>query len=779
MNIPIDDARYLSSLAVKEGTSFLSIKKCRDNYNTNPKCKKFINALKEMDQEYEGFYENVCSIEGLICGRSIHASGVYIFPVDYVHMNALMKAPNGQEITQFSMKDSDYMGGLKVDLLTIEALDRIRKDIELLIKHNVIEDKGSLKATYDAYLHPTKLEYEDPDMWQLLYDGEITNAFQMETLVGRTAVQKVQPHKLQEIIATNSLMRLSCDGEQPIDRFVKHKKDITLWYEEMHKWGLNEDEIHVLEKHLLKSYGVANTQEDLMRLAMDEKIANFTLLEANKLRKAIAKAKAKNMIEPMMNLFVEKGLENGNRMKLLAYVWEIQVKPSYGYAFSEPHVAAYSIILLQEMNLVYKFGALYWKTACLSINSGNINEETNKNSDYGAIAKAIGNMPKGFVLPPDINKAGMEFEAMPDQNKAMYSLNAILTLGEDICKYIIQNRPYTSFEDFLDKCFYTKLVPQTKIINLIKAGSFEGIDGNKYKTMIKFINIVCPPNEKSLTTANIPKLYEYKLIPDKFYEQVELYYFRKTVFNKKNRIKDINKSTGLYLIPDKCIKVFENKYSIIFSESMEILEEGICLNNKKFDKIYNNKIEIFKKWLAEDKTKLALNNYEKKLLWNKYCSGSLEKWDMDSICYYHDQHELDFIPISKYFNIVNFNTLPTEPVVQEVVRKKKYTYNKYELHTISGTVVEKDKNHYTINVLTQFGVVDVKLGAGQYAYYDRKIGDEESWLKRGNKLVIVGYRMGQTFYPKKYNDSTYAHTIMKIDKYNSEAILFRATRESE
>lgn len=40
---------------------------------------------------------------------------VYIYDQDYDVNNAMMKSPNGQEITQYDMLDSDYQGGLKLD----------------------------------------------------------------------------------------------------------------------------------------------------------------------------------------------------------------------------------------------------------------------------------------------------------------------------------------------------------------------------------------------------------------------------------------------------------------------------------------------------------------------------------------------------------------------------------------------------------------------------------------------------------------------------------------
>ena len=49
----------------------------------------------------------------------------------------MMQSNNGQPTTQFDMGDSDYMGGLKIDALTIEGLDRIRKTMDLLLRHMI------------------------------------------------------------------------------------------------------------------------------------------------------------------------------------------------------------------------------------------------------------------------------------------------------------------------------------------------------------------------------------------------------------------------------------------------------------------------------------------------------------------------------------------------------------------------------------------------------------------------------------------------------------------
>ncbi|MFP3355233.1 hypothetical protein R0K04_28215, partial [Pseudoalteromonas sp. SIMBA_153] len=59
----------------------------------------------------------------------------------------------------------------------------------------------------------------------------------------------------------------------------------------MKQYGLNEDEILVLSRHLKSIYGVADTQEVVMQMSMDQEISGFSIEESNHLRKAIAKKK--------------------------------------------------------------------------------------------------------------------------------------------------------------------------------------------------------------------------------------------------------------------------------------------------------------------------------------------------------------------------------------------------------------------------------------------------------------------------------------------------------
>lgn len=214
--------------------------------------------------------------------------------------------------------------------MVLKTLDEIRTSMDLLIENGKLKDYGSLKNNYYKYLHPDVLEYEDPKMWNLLHEQKVIDVFQFDGNMGVQAMKKVKPENLLEAIVANSLMRITVsEGEQPIDRYIRFKKDINLWYKEMKDFGLTEEHIKTLEPHLLHLYGVADTQEAAMKLAMDPKIGDFNIAQAHKLRKAIAKSYAKGLLNEIKLLFY-LNTERGVDKVLLDYVWNVQLATMFG-----------------------------------------------------------------------------------------------------------------------------------------------------------------------------------------------------------------------------------------------------------------------------------------------------------------------------------------------------------------------------------------------------------------------------------------------------------------
>lgn len=328
LGIDSDTAKEISALVPMTRGRVWSVKEMLHGNEDNGfiPVHTFVNKVAEFPM----LLETIQEIEGLICGRGSHASAEIIYNAPYYVHNSLMQSPKGIHTTCWDMADSEACSALKEDYLTIEALDKIMICFNLLLQDGLIEWQGSLRATYDKYLHPDVINYTCPDMWRAMADGEIPDLFQMQTDVGGDAIKRIRPTTMKELSLTNAVMRLSANEDMsPIDRFIAFKNDISLWYKEMEDNGLNAEEVAVLEKYLTANFGCSIEQEDIMLLSMDDKISGFDMKWANKLRKGLAKKK-KELIDEVVAEYYKRGTELGTRKEMLDYVFKYCIKPQLG-----------------------------------------------------------------------------------------------------------------------------------------------------------------------------------------------------------------------------------------------------------------------------------------------------------------------------------------------------------------------------------------------------------------------------------------------------------------
>ena len=169
----------------------------------------------------------------------------------------------------------------------------------------------------------------DDVLWDALENGNVQSVFQFNTAIGIQTVKAIKPRSIVEMTAANALLRLAAQEglERPLDRYIRFKNDIHLWYNEMDMAGLSKEEQKILEPYYLPDYGVPNSQEALMRLCMDEKISHFTLGEANGARKIVAKKQIKEI--PKLK---EKFLSQCPNENFGEYVWQTMMAPQMSYA---------------------------------------------------------------------------------------------------------------------------------------------------------------------------------------------------------------------------------------------------------------------------------------------------------------------------------------------------------------------------------------------------------------------------------------------------------------
>ena len=161
-----------------------------------------------------------------------------------------------------------------------------------------------------------------------------------------------------------------------------------------------------------------------------------------------------------------------------------------GYSFSVIHALAYSFIGFQTMFIATKWNPIYWNTACLIVNSGGLEEESDfkkdndeyvigkkeKATDYGKIAKAIGDIiSRGIkVSLVDINKSSYSFKPDIENNEILFGMKALSNINGATIEQIINNRPYAGIADFMSKCPLNK----SAMFSLIKSGAFDKLEKN-------------------------------------------------------------------------------------------------------------------------------------------------------------------------------------------------------------------------------------------------------------------------------------------------------------
>lgn len=710
--------------------------------------------------------------------------------------------------------------------LNTKTASMIQKTLEMLIENNKIKWQGNLRKTYDKYLHPDVIERDSEEMWKLLTDGMLISAFQYDSPVGEQAIRSIQPKNFIEAMNGNNLMRLMAEEgkEQPMDLYIRNKLDINKWEEEMNSSGLNTKEKNIIRKYLEEDYGVCSTQEKMMLMSMDKEISNFNVVESNILRKGVAKKVGKTF-EEAHQLFYKKGLEIGTRKELLDYIWDVQISLQKGYGFSVIHSIEYTWILAQQLNLIKYYPPIYWNTAVLLVESGALELEAVENSDiknkekgtkYGTMATAISNLQdKGVKISlPYINEAEKGFMPNEKNNEIMFGLKGVTGINSDSSEEILKNRPFNSLDDFYNRMVRNKrevmsvdgkvkkqsLVSFSSTISLVKAGAFDKIESLDRKELLERIIKLENPNKTKmdLRESLIDKVVELGVVPSKYKECLRYYNFNKfikTLPCKQDEgvksIKWIQLKCDMEEDTDYTTEFFLNNFSYDVEEGINkgyyYDEEGFIniaigtSRNGSYIKAYNKIMMPFFNWYKSKECLDFYNNHNFEVLKDKYMIGNKAKWEMDSMNFYYNDHELKDVNRELY-GISNFNDLPTEPEVIGFTRYNGMNYPKFNITRIIGTVLDRDKNRHSVTLLTPEGVVTVKFYSGQFSFYDKTISIydettdkkttlEEGWFKRGTKLLVTGFRRGDQFKPKKYKNSIYQHSLQKIIEIDDNGLL--------
>ncbi len=743
-----DISTYLSSLIEVRRGFVATLKQTLNGdettgYSVNHQFIKECNA-------YPGLLEIIQKIEGVITGSSTHAAAVIFFDDNNPLQNycSLMRAPNGDLCTALDLHTVEEVGCYKYDFLLLTTLDIQATCFKLLQKDGLVPQELTLKQCFRKYINPNTTDFSNPKIWDAFYKGKTLSVFQWDADSGRKGLLKTYPSSLDELSACNGLIRLMTqeDEEDQIERFVRIKEDPQSFEEEMIEAELNDDQRKIMHEELDKFNGCAVMQESFMTLS--QKLAGYSLAEADALRKIVAKKKM-NEITAQKEFFFNKIKESGGSEKTSNYLYRTIISPSLGYSFSKNHSSPYSIIGVQCILLSeILFPPIYWQMACLLQRSGALD---NKSADYNKIAEAVSLlMSQGVnILSVDINKSEENFRLDAKTESIYYGFSALKGLRENVIEKILQERPFKNLKDFIDKT----AADITSIVSLVKSGSFDFFESRM--DTVKLLAALKSETKSKLNGQNLLMISRQDLWPKELS-------FSQRVFNFNHYLKSLPDST------DENYKL--NELCLNFLEEIDFANDGEYLEKSSWSNYYNYQMRDIKAYLIDNQEEM-LENLNSKIEheWlEKYFPGdSIAQWEIETMGVCFAEH-----PFAKVENLSNFEDLLIEPQVKSIFHTKNgRSVPLFNLTMIAGIVIAKDKMHSSITLLTKTGPVKVKFRKQQFATYDSQISQvidgkkkviEKSWFNRGVGLIVHGMRQNDTFIAKTYKNSPMSHTAYRI-----------------
>lgn len=395
-------------------------------------------------------------VEGNVRHHSVHAAAIIVADKPLPLYTPIQRdSKTGETITQYDMYvldcnvSDDAIGLLKFDFLGLRNLSTIQHTLELI------------KATKNIDLNIETIPLDDTKTFNLLSEGQTMGVFQLESAGMRRVARNLRPSQFSDITAMVALYRPGPMDLIPTFIEGKHHPDKVAYPDPS------------LEPILKETYGVMVYQEQVMQIF--SKMANYTLGEADLIRRAIGKKKKKILDENKIR-FIKEASAKGYKKAVAEKVWSF-IEAFANYGFNKSHAASYAMIAYQTAYLKANFPVEYM-AALMSVESAS----TGMNRDeHVALAIEVCKSMGIRIMPPDINKSKADFniEKLTGSLQDMairFGFNAIKNVGAAAIENIIdvQNKTggFNSFTHFLIETDGRK-VNKRVLESLIKVGAFD------------------------------------------------------------------------------------------------------------------------------------------------------------------------------------------------------------------------------------------------------------------------------------------------------------------
>lgn len=408
---------------------------------TLPRALEQVPALKEMaagEEETRRLFEIARRLEGQLRNASTHAAGVVIAPQPLERFVPLLRLSDGQFVTQFDMHDVETVGLLKMDFLGLRNLT-ILDDVARLV-----EKRTGVEVDLD------RIPLDDPATYALIQSGQTTGVFQIESPGMKALIRRLEPTEFRDLIALLGLFRPGPLDSGMADDYIERKhgrQPVTYPHP-------------TTEDVLAETYGLPIYQDQILLLA--QRLAGFTLGEADLLRRAMGKKKPEEMAE-MESRFVNGCVRNGIPTEEARRIFS-DIEKFARYGFVKAHATAYAFITYWTA-----YFKAHYPTEFMAALLTSVQDNTDKVAAYIEECRGMGLE----VLPPDVNESEAGFTPLRE-GKIRFGLGAIKNVGlgavEAICA--ARGSGFTSFFDFCRRIDPEQVGRET-VECLIKAGAMD------------------------------------------------------------------------------------------------------------------------------------------------------------------------------------------------------------------------------------------------------------------------------------------------------------------
>ena len=437
-----------------------------------------IDKSLEISPEFREAYDNsrdvkklvdvARRVEGMPRHTSTHAAGVVIskLPImEYVPLAINKDAV----ITQFNMTELEELGLLKMDFLGLRTLTVISDCMKFIKKNKNID------VSFED------MDENDPKVLSMFTVAQTLGIFQFESQGMRNFLKELKPTKFDDLIAANALFRPGPMNEIPTYIHNKHNEKNVQYLSPL------------LEDILKPTYGTIVYQEQVMQIV--QKIAGFSLGEADNLRRAMSKKKMKVMEDGRKefifgkededgNILIEGAIRRGVEEDIANKIYDLMIDFAK-YAFNKSHSAAYSLVAMRTAWLKY-----YYPVEFLAALISSVMGNTSQISLYIEEARRL-NIE---ILPPDINYSLDKFNVK--ENSIIYGLKAIKNVGANLIEQTIisrnENGKFKTFRDFVERIYEKdkSAINKRSIESLIKAGAFTSLGETRATLMLQYQSII-------------------------------------------------------------------------------------------------------------------------------------------------------------------------------------------------------------------------------------------------------------------------------------------------